>query len=85
MKIDLYRMGLVVGHNCPDVNPGMGSCIFFHLQRGPKDPTSGCTSMDTAPLSDLLLWLKTDSEPVVLQLPRAQFEKMADASWPKLK
>jgi D-alanyl-D-alanine dipeptidase len=83
MKIDLYRMGLVIGHNCPDASPGLGSCIFFHLQRGPKDPTSGCTSMDTGSLTSLLLWLKKDAEPVLLQLPRSEFERIADKSWPK--
>lgn len=84
MKIDLYEMGLVVGHNCPKAKPGMGSCIFYHLQSGPKEPTSGCTSMDRASLSALLLWLKKDAEPVVLQLPRSEFERMADKSWPTL-
>lgn len=83
MKIDLYEMGLVVGHNCPKARPGMGSCIFYHLQRGPKEPTSGCTSMDPASLSALLLWLKADAEPVVLQLPKTEFERLADKSWPR--
>lgn len=83
MKIDLYEMGLVVGHNCPKAKPGMGSCIFYHLQRGPGDPTSGCTSMDAGSLSALLLWLRRDAEPVVLQLPEAEFERMSDKSWPK--
>lgn len=83
MKIDLYEMGLVVGHNCPAARPGMGSCIFFHLQSAPKEPTSGCTSMDGASLSQLMLWLKADAEPVLLQLPRARFESLRDASWPR--
>lgn len=85
MKIDLYRMGLVVGHNCPAAKPGMGSCIFFHLQRGPNDPTAGCTSMAEADLKALLLWLKQDAQPLLLQLPRAQFDTISDPSWPKLK
>ncbi len=82
MKIDLYRMGLVVGHNCPDAKPGKGSCIFFHLQSGAKAPTSGCTAMDAASLSNLLLWLKRDAQPVVLQLPQSEFKKRHHESWP---
>jgi D-alanyl-D-alanine dipeptidase len=85
MKIDLYRMGLVVGHNCPDAKPGMGSCIFFHLQSKAGAPTSGCTAMDAASLTSLLLWLKRDAQPVVLQLPQAEFKKRHDKSWPNWK
>lgn len=78
MKIDLYRMGLVVGHNCPKPAPGLGSCIFFHRQRGPGDPTSGCTSMDDPSLTELLLWLEKEAAPVVLQLPEPVFESLHD-------
>jgi hypothetical protein len=84
MSIDLYRWGLVVGHNCPKAQPGLGSCIFYHLQRGPGQPTSGCTSMDASSLKGLLLWLQSDAQPVVLQLPRSVYEKMRDNSWPRL-
>ena len=79
MKIDLYRLGLVVGHNCPKAVPGMGSCIFFHLQRGPGKPTAGCTSMTDAALSDLVLWLKKAEYPVVVQLPVEVYKKMGEA------
>ncbi|MCA9780789.1 MAG: hypothetical protein KC800_28910, partial [Candidatus Eremiobacteraeota bacterium] len=79
MKIDLYRLGLVVGHNCPKAVPGMGSCIFFHLQRGPDRPTAGCTSMTEAALSDLVLWLKKAENPVVVQLPDKVYKKMGEA------
>lgn len=85
MKIGLYEMGLVVGHNCPAAKPGLGSCIFFHRQSEPGAPTSGCTSMADGPLTNLLRWLKTEAKPVVLQLPKAEFEGHADPSWPALK
>lgn len=85
MKIGLYQMGLVVGHNCGDAKAGLGSCIFFHRQSAAGAPTSGCTSMADGPLVNLLRWLKTDAKPVVLQLPVGAFEEMADPSWPRLK
>ena len=76
MKIDLYRLGMVVGHNCPKTKSGRGSCIFFHLQRGPKRPTAGCTSMATAPLRTLALWMEREKKPVVVQLPEALYRKL---------
>ena len=69
MKISLYELGLVVGHNCPKAKPGFGSCIFFHLQGGPNQPTAGCTSMTRKDLTDLCLWLKRDKSPILIQLP----------------
>ncbi len=72
MAIPLYRLGLVVDHNCSEVEPGAGSCIFFHLQRGPGSPTAGCTSMAPSDLTALVLWLKRDARPVLLQLPEAE-------------
>ena len=78
MKIDLYRLGLVVGHNCPKAAPGMGSCIFFHLQRGPGKPTAGCTSMTDAALTELVLWLQKKEKPVVVQLPEKVYRAQGD-------
>lgn len=75
MKISLYQLGLVVGHNCPKAKSGYGSCIFFHLQRGIGKATAGCTSMDDRDLQQLVLWLKKDKNPVVVQLPRKEYAK----------
>jgi L,D-transpeptidase catalytic domain len=76
MKIGLYRLGLVVGHNCPKAKAGHGSCIFFHLQSGPGKPTAGCTSMDERSLTDLVLWLNGEKKPVVLQVPMTEYKHM---------
>lgn len=72
MAIPLYRLGLVVDHNCSDPEPGAGSCIFFHLERNPGSPTAGCTSLSASNLNALALWLERDAKPVLLQLPRSQ-------------
>lgn len=77
MKIDLYQLGLVVGHNCPQAKPGLGSCIFFHLERRAGSTTAGCTSMARAPLRELLLWLETEKKPVLLQLPASEFRYLS--------
>lgn len=78
MKIDLYKLGLVIGHNCPKAVPGMGSCIFFHLQRGPGKPTAGCTSMTDSALTELVLWLAKEEKPVVVQLPEKVYRAQGD-------
>ncbi len=76
MKIPLYRLGLVVGHNCPSAEAGLGSCIFFHLERSPGSPTAGCTSMSEENMAQLLLWLKTEARPVLIQLPKDLIPKV---------
>lgn len=83
MKISVYQLGLVVAHNCPDPVPGAGSCIFFHIQSGPGEPTSGCTSMTRNRMAELMLWLEREKKPVVLQLPRALLQDLGEG-WPQL-
>lgn len=82
MRIDLYRMGLVIGHNCPQATSPLGSCIFFHIERGPQIPTAGCTSMPAKDLNTLLLWLKKDARATVLQFPRLTYQYQRHSSWP---
>ncbi len=79
MKIDLYKLGLVVGHNYPNPKPGHGSCIFFHYQSGPGQPTAGCTSMEGKELRALAIWLKRDRDPHVLQLPSSEYAKLGSS------
>ena len=75
----LYRYGLLVDHNAPDTKPGAGSCIFFHLWRRPGAPTAGCTAMNEAAMLAVLAWLDAAKQPVVVQLPRAELERLAPA------
>ncbi|MFA5507646.1 MAG: L,D-transpeptidase family protein [Vulcanimicrobiota bacterium] len=78
MKIEVYRLGLVVGHNLPKAVPGGGSAIFFHLQTGPGETTAGCTSMTKGALTELVLWLEKEKNPVLLQLPREELRKLGE-------
>ncbi|HEY5376972.1 MAG TPA: hypothetical protein VIK01_24995 [Polyangiaceae bacterium] len=57
----LFRLGFVIAQNAPDAVPGAGSCVFFHVQRGPGEATSGCTSTSITELSGLVSWLKPES------------------------
>ncbi|WP_223528960.1 L,D-transpeptidase [Pseudomonas sp. GL-R-19] len=74
---ELYRRGIVIQHNTP-ASPAAGSCIFFHIWRGPTAPTRGCTAMDPADIARLFNWLDPGKSPVLVQLPQAQYEKLRE-------
>jgi len=73
----LYRKGIVIDHNTP-ATPGAGSCIFFHIWRGPTAPTAGCTAMDQADISRLFNWLDPRETPLLVQMPEAQYEQFRE-------
>ncbi|NIP57876.1 MAG: hypothetical protein GWM92_11715 [Gemmatimonadetes bacterium] len=72
---DLYRWGVEIGYN-PEGEAGAGSCIFFHVWRGPDSPTVGCTAMDAADLLALARWLDPRAEPAVVQGTREELEEL---------
>ena len=71
-----YKYGIVISHNSSPVEKGCGSCIFFHLTGPKQKPTAGCTSMDEESLLRLLHWLDAEKKPVLIQLPKSEFEKI---------
>ncbi len=71
----LYKWGVVVDHNPMPRAASGGSCIFLHIWRGPASPTVGCTAMDESDMNQLLHWLNSASNPVLVQLPRAEYER----------
>ncbi|KAB0484205.1 D-alanyl-D-alanine dipeptidase [Pseudomonas reinekei] len=76
---DLYRQGIVIEHNTP-ASPAAGSCIFFHIWRGPTVPTRGCTAMDPTDIARLFDWLAPRQSPLLVQLPEAQYRQLR-AQW----
>ena len=76
---DLYRLGIIVDHNAARV-PGDGSCIFLHIWSGPDSVTAGCTAMPAAALEAIAGWARIEDHPVLVQLPRAEYERLRD-SW----
>lgn len=74
----LYRYGVVVAHNQNPPLPGMGSCIFLHVERSPGAPTAGCTAMKQSAVKELILWLDPAAKPLLAQFPKdvyARFRK----------
>jgi L,D-peptidoglycan transpeptidase YkuD (ErfK/YbiS/YcfS/YnhG family) len=70
-----YRLGLVVKHNWKPY-PGYGSCIFMHIWQGAEIGTSGCTALAPADLDAVVRWISAARSPLLVQLPRAEYEKL---------
>jgi L,D-peptidoglycan transpeptidase YkuD (ErfK/YbiS/YcfS/YnhG family) len=73
---ELYRWGIFVDHNANPPVAGAGSCIFMHIWRGPGQPTVGCTAMAQPDLESVLGWLDPDRQPLLVQLPAAEYHKL---------
>ncbi len=68
-----YRIGIVVEHNTHPRIPGEGSCIFIHIWKGDGSGTSGCTAMEKSQLENMISWLDSKKNPVLVQLPESEF------------
>jgi zinc D-Ala-D-Ala dipeptidase len=70
-----YRLGVIVKHNAP-AYPGFGSCIFFHVWDPRYPGTTGCTACSYSDLVHLLRWLDPKKNPLILQLPAVEYERL---------
>lgn len=77
-SIGVYERGVVVLHNEPP-RAGGGSCIFLHLLDPKGKATAGCTSMSPAAMNALLAWADPKADPLLVQLPRAEYERLRKA------
>lgn len=69
-----YRLGVMIEHNWSKI-PGFGSCIFLHVwvrDRG----TAGCTAVKLADLKNLLYWLDAEKNPLIVQLPLPEYDRL---------
>jgi len=76
----LYKYTIFVAHNAASPQPGAGSCIFLHLWGDADTSTAGCTSMAEPDMVRLLGWLDPAKSPVLVQLTRPNYERLA-SSW----
>jgi L,D-peptidoglycan transpeptidase YkuD (ErfK/YbiS/YcfS/YnhG family) len=74
-----YAVGAVVAHNAEPPVPGAGSCIFLHVWQGEGMPTAGCTAMSLADMTEIAGWLDASAAPLLVQLPRAEYEALRPA------
>jgi L,D-peptidoglycan transpeptidase YkuD (ErfK/YbiS/YcfS/YnhG family) len=75
---ELYHYGIFVNHNTPPT-PNGGSCIFLHIWANADTGTVGCTAMDPANIRLLLQWLEPAKHPLLVQMPRAQYQQQRGA------
>lgn len=75
-KDDLYRLGVVVGHNDDPPVAGGGSCIFLHIWQGPDRGTAGCTAMAPLDIGEILRWLDPAKLPVLVQLVEGEYRRL---------
>ena len=76
-----HALKLFIRHNAaPDIKPGAGSAIFFHLCRENDAVTTGCTTMEEPALRTLLESFLPKDEPVYVLVPRADYIRLKD-SW----
>ena len=71
-----YEWMVVIEHNYDSPDPGAGNSIFFHIRRGEHYRTSGCTTMDKPKLVRLIKWLKPGSNAMMVELARADYERL---------
>ena len=75
-----YEIGVFVDHNAgAQRKPGGGSCIFLHVWEGPDAPTVGCTAMPLERIRQIAEWLDPREEPVLVQLPEAEYQRLKSA------
>ncbi len=75
-KDDYYKWGLFINHNSDKVVAGDGSCIFMHIWKNDHEGTDGCTAMQEANILRVLHWINAKDKPVLVQLPKAEYEKL---------
>ncbi len=73
-----YRWGVVVDHNSKG-EPGCGSCIFLHIWAGPGKGTAGCTAMEARKMEEVMNWLDSAKNPLLVQLPAAEYRGLRQA------
>lgn len=77
-----HSLKLFIAHNAPpNVTPGAGSSIFFHIwRRGGEATTAGCTTMEKPRLQWLIARLDPNRRPLYVLLPKAEYEQRR-ADW----
>jgi L,D-peptidoglycan transpeptidase YkuD (ErfK/YbiS/YcfS/YnhG family) len=75
----LYEIGIVIQQNDHPVMKGKGSAVFLHIWRKSGAPTVGCTAMAREDLLELLRWLRSDYDPLLVQAPVNEIENILPA------
>lgn len=74
-----YDLGVFVGYNSYPVVKGNGSCIFLHIWKDARSPTSGCTAMARNDLERIVDWLDPTKNPYLVQMPEGEYSRYKKA------
>lgn len=81
-----YRFGVIIDANNSPITNGNGSCLFLHNWSGPDDTTAGCTAMQSKVMKEIVLWLDSAKNPLLVQLTKVQYNKnQEELGLPKIK
>jgi len=75
-----YEQGVIVDQNIDPVIKGAGSCIFLHNWRVPDETSAGCTEMEPVNLKEIIYWLDSSANPILVQLTKQLYIKYLQ-SW----
>ena len=75
-----YERGIDFSHNHNPIARGLGSCIFIHEWGGPGEATRGCTVLVKSQVKELAEWLRSDEDPLIVQLPLEEYRRVQN-SW----
>lgn len=75
-NVELYEWGFFVNHNTPSLY-NSGSCVFFHIWRGPNRYTLGCTAMSKENILKLLYWIDPIKNPLIIQYVISDYNKIS--------
>lgn len=70
-----YKWLIEIRHNSDPPKLECGSAIFFHVERGPRRKTAGCTAMKLIDLERLISFLKEDKNPHYVLLPNSEYKR----------
>jgi len=78
-----YEFGIVVEHNKEAIH-SRGSCIFLHVQKHKDAGTAGCTSMKVNDLKNIIMWLDSSKNPLLIQISKSSSKEILKL-YPELK
>lgn len=74
------RLGALIGHNRPDPQPGLGSCVFLNIEPAPNKATGGSIGCPEPLVREILSWLDPESKPLLAILPQSALAA-AQTTW----
>jgi len=66
LKDGTYDLGLLIEYNTNPAIPGLGSAIFVHIWKNPREATHGCVALERKNLERIMAWLDPEKDPMII-------------------